>query len=49
MQRPTTLRYALVLTSLQYRIMTVENVMKIVYYFLGSIVLLRQLFTKKDK
>ncbi len=29
--------------------MNLENVMKIVYYFLGSIMLLRQLFTKKDK
>ncbi len=29
--------------------MTLENVMKIVYYFLGSIMLLRQLFAKKDK
>ena len=29
--------------------MTAENVMKIVYYFLGSILLLRQLFAKKDK
>lgn len=49
MQRPTTLRYALVLTSLRNHIMTLENVMKIVYYFLGSIMLIRQLFTKKDK
>ena len=49
MQRTTTLRYALMLTSLQYRIMSLENVMKVVYYFLGSIVLLRQLFAKKDK
>ena len=29
--------------------MSLENVMKVVYYFLGSIVLLRQLFAKKDK
>ena len=29
--------------------MLLENVMKIVYYFLGSIVLVKQLFTKKDK
>ena len=49
MQRTTTLRYALMLTSLQYRLMSLENVMKVVYYFLGSIVLLRQLFAKKDK